>query len=559
MSWDRLIDRLHQITVGRLLLRCRAVQPHSPLLTVTAGDTISRQLASTLDLEQLLHLVLERGLQATQADRGVISLYETEQHTLRLLAQVGYPPSLERYRTEPWPDTWGITGRVARSGCPAIVPDVSQDPDYIAAAPQTRSQLSLPINYEGRVIGIITLESDRPGAFTAEHLQVTTLLAEQAAIGIYNAQLFQQVKEGRDRLEAILNSTSDAVLMLDRTGRATLANRRVGEMFGLAVDNWLRTACLLDVEQLLKSDSLLLSDLDTESLARWIYQLREHPDQPLEISFRFAPDDRYRFVEGTISPVFNAAGQVIGHVAVLRDVTRRQELEQFREDLTSMVIHNLQGPLAALISSLEALSSSGQENPEISADLLRIALSSAQKLYRRIDSVLWIRRLEDKKMPLDFHVLPLPAVIEMALDEYRALALTVGVKLETHYSPPTLSALIDEEMIGRVFGNLLDNALKFTPEGGRIQVQATLVDKEDKPYVLCSVSDTGAGIAQHVRETIFEKFRRGAPSLPGRRRGMGLGLYFCKLAVEAHGGQIWVEGEKGQGTTFYFTLPAAAH
>jgi signal transduction histidine kinase len=187
--------------------------------------------------------------------------------------------------------------------------------------------------------------------------------------------------------------------------------------------------------------------------------------------------------------------------------------------------------------------------------LLRIAMSSAQKLYSRIESVLLIRRMEEKRMPMDRHVLPLPGVIEMVVDEYRPVAATAGVRLSTSYDPEWFSVSIDEDLIGRVFSNLVDNALKFTPGGGWIEVRATLDMDPETPCVLCAVSDSGSGIAPNFQEAIFEKFRRGQAPLQGRRKGMGIGLYFCKLAVEAHGGRIWVESEKGQGTTFYFTLP----
>ena len=128
------------------------------------------------------------------------------------------------------------------------------------------------------------------------------------------------------------------------------------------------------------------------------------------------------------------------------------------------------------------------------------------------------------------------------------MALTVNC-------PPNLpSVQMDEEMISRVFSNLLDNALKFTPTGGRIEVNVAL-QVSPEAIVLCAVSDTGPGIASHLTSLIFEKFRQGDNSPQARRKGMGIGLYYCKLAVEAHGGRIWVEGEEGQGTTFYFTLP----
>ncbi len=524
---------------------------------LTSIEEISRQLTGTLDLEQVLHLVLERGKQATEADRGVISLYDAERRVLHLLAQDGYPVELERYRTEPWPDSRGITGRVARTGTPALVPDVHQTPDYVEGAATSRSQISVPIIYEEQVIGIITLESDRLAAFTGEHLRFVEVLADHAAIGIHNAQLFQQVMEGRDRLQAVLNSTHDAVILFDRQGQAILINPRVREMLGPEVARRLRLTNLLDAEEIVQSDLLQATDLDTTYLGHLIRYVQDRPDEVVDIAFGFQKDRQKHYVEGTASPVFSVTGAVMGRVIVLRDVTRRQELEQFREDLTSMVVHNLQGPLAALITSLEILASGEDDDPAMADELLRIALSSGQKLYGRIESLLDIRKLEGKQMPLSLQALPLPGVIEMVVDEFSPMASALGVHLEADVALDLPLVQMDDEMIGRVLSNLLDNALKYTAEGGRIRVRATLDNSTERPVVRCAVSDTGIGIGEEHTEVIFDKFRQGKPAPRGSRQGMGIGLYFCKLGIKAHGGDIWVESEKEQGSTFYFTLPVA--
>jgi signal transduction histidine kinase len=400
---------------------------------LTTVAEISRQLTSTLDLNQVMDLLLERALQATAADRGVIALHDPERRAVQLLAQKGYPPSFERSRIEPWPDDVSITGRVARTKIAALVADVSRDPDYVAGAPATRSQLSVPIVHEEQVIGVITLESDRLAAFSAEHLRFAELLADHAAIGLRNAQLFKQVIEGRDR---------------------------------------------------------------------------------------------------------------------------QRELEQFREDLTSMVVHNLQAPLAALISSLETLREDFQVDSGLVSELLRIALSSGRKLYDRIESLLWIRRLEDRQLPLNLQALPLQQVAQPVLDEYAPMAAMLGVSVEAVFAEDLPLLTVDEEVIGRVFSNLLDNALKFTPKGGRILAQATLDHSHDR-WVLCTVADTGVGIPEGIREVIFDKFRRAEQPFTRRRSGMGIGLHYCKVAVAAHGGRIWVESHEGQGSTFYFTLPVS--
>lgn len=520
----------------------------------TIGE-ISRQLTSTLDMQEVMDLMLQRALQATQARRGLIALYEPEQDFLQVLAQKGYPRVLDRYQFGLGAARHGITGRVALTGTAALVPDVSEDADYVAVAPTTRAQLSIPMIHEEQVVGVITLESEREAAFTEEHARFVGLLAEHAVIGINNAQLFRQVMEARDRLHAVLNSTHDLVLVLDTSGQIVLTNRRVREMFGTDVEEWLRSVGLPGAIQVLDSQALPFAEVDVRELVEVLRRARDFPEGEVDIAFSFQDEGRRRYIEGTGSPMLSAAGEMIGWVTVMREVTERKELELFREDLTSMVIHNLQGPLAALISSLETLQGDGQLDSQMAEELVKIALMSGQKLYSRIESLLWIRRLEERRMPLNLQAVSLWVVVHPIVDEYLPMATNAGIALETHLAQDLPPVIVDEEIIGRVFSNLLDNALKYVPEGGQVQVQASLERGPDGPVALCAVIDNGPGISQDTRDALFEKFRRGESVPQRRRKGMGLGLHYCKVAVEAHQGSIWVESQKGHGSTFYFTLP----
>jgi PAS domain S-box-containing protein len=520
---------------------------------LTAIEEISRRLTASLDLQQVMNVVLEQSVQAARADRGVIWLYDAERRGLRPVAEEGFS-LIGRYQHQLWPDSLGITGRVARTGLPAVVPDVGQDADYYMGVESTRSQLSVPILHEGRSIGIITLESDRPNAFAVEHLHFAELLADHAAIGIHNAQLFQQAMEGRDRLQAILNSTRDAVIVFDTRGYVLLANRAVEEWFGPGIKRLIDTESILDAVAAPESFLYRLTDLDPDGLSAYLDSTNGGGDEGIEMAFHFRQGSRHLYIEATIAPVLNALGDVFGWVTVMRDMTRQRELERFREDLTSMVIHNLQGPLAAVISSLETLLEMKEATEEVADQLLSIALESGRKLHSRIGTVLWLRRLEDRQIPLARHAAPLSSVVDNVLDEYRAMANVSRVTMYSVLPPDLPCVFMDEEVISRVLSNLLDNALKFTPAHGRIEVRALVETADDTEAVVCSVADTGPGIAEQMRETIFHKFYQGDDWI-GRRRGMGIGLHYCKLAVEAHGGRIWVDCDEGQGSVFSFTLP----
>jgi signal transduction histidine kinase len=156
---------------------------------------------------------------------------------------------------------------------------------------------------------------------------------------------------------------------------------------------------------------------------------------------------------------------------------------------------------------------------------------------------------------LNLQAVPLPILVESVIEEYVPIATMTGVTLESSMANNLPPVRIDREIIVQVFSNLLDNALKYTADQGQVKIQARPIQTGSVPLVVCTVADTGEGIADDIKDTIFDKFRRGAQSKKGHRRGAGIGLHYCNLAVQAHGGRIWVESQVGRGSTFYFTLP----
>lgn len=526
---------------------------------LTAVEEISRELAGTLSLETVIHRLLARALQLTRAHRGIIALYDRDQGSLRLLAQSGFPPEMERYRVESWPLDRGVIGRVARTGRLALLPDVTADPEYVGASENTASQLCIPIVHDRQVIGAITLESNDLAAFTAEHVRFVQLIAEHAAIAINNAQLFGQVTETRDRLQAILNSTRDAVIVMDTGGQVILTNPGVRALLGESAEEWLWLNHLAGPGVAALDDAAPAVSPDVESLLAAMHQVPDRPEEAVAIAANLDDAGRRRYVEGTATPVLSTDGQVLGRVAILRDVTSQNELEHFRDEMTRMLLHNLQGPLAAIISSLEMLRDDYGVVTDEPGELVRIALTSSRRLYIRLESLLKIRQLEEKRVPLDIQPAPLPHLVQPVIQEYLPIAVAGRVTLDADIPSDLPPVLVDEELIGRLFSNLLDNALKYTPAGGHIAIRAALDPYSEAPRLRCAVADTGPGISPDILDLIFEKYQRGARPTHTYRGGSGIGLHYCRLVIQAHGGTIWAESQVGHGSTFYFTLPVAVN
>ncbi len=225
-----------------------------------------------------------------------------------------------------------------------------------------------------------------------------------------------------------------------------------------------------------------------------------------------------------------------------------RRLEKLRDDLTHMVVHDLRNPLAAICGFLDILEF--QEAQKLSAGartLIPVARGSAEDMLNMIGSLLDVSKMGAGEMKLQHEPCDLDALIRAVLDTTQPLHGTRTVTLDAPESAVTVTA--DVGLLRRVIQNLLGNALKYTPAGGDVRIVVTPFDSE----VRVAVTDTGPGIAPEYHQRIFEKF--GQVEDRHNRVGTGLGLTFCKLAVEAHGGRIGVESEVGQGSTFWLALP----
>lgn len=228
-----------------------------------------------------------------------------------------------------------------------------------------------------------------------------------------------------------------------------------------------------------------------------------------------------------------------------------RESERLRENLSGMVVHDLRNPLTALMGGLDILRLTLGD--QMSADqkrLLENSRRSGHTLLGMVGELLDISKMEAGKLTLNIQPVDLRTLISESLDVVRALAEIEELEVHTVLTDDVKSVPCDRQLISRVVANLMSNAIKHTPSGGKI----TVVALQRGNVAAVSVSDTGSGIPAEYQQSIFDKF--GQVEQPGKeRRGTGLGLPFCKMAVEAHGGQIWVESKIGKGSTFHFTLP----
>jgi len=232
-----------------------------------------------------------------------------------------------------------------------------------------------------------------------------------------------------------------------------------------------------------------------------------------------------------------------------------QELEQLRDDLTHMIIHDLRTPLSAMIMGMQTFAQMGTLN-EDQQEMLDLTQRGGSTLMAIINDLLDISKMESGALLLERHEITVSTMIDAAVKQVTLLTKAKNLALTIELEPALPLLVADETKLLRTLVNLLSNALKFTPDGGTVTVSVRANPNE--PSLVFSVSDTGEGIPSEAFVRIFEKFGQVGARQNRQHFGTGLGLTFCKLAVEAHGGHIKVESAPGQGSTFCFTIPLKA-
>jgi signal transduction histidine kinase len=270
----------------------------------------------------------------------------------------------------------------------------------------------------------------------------------------------------------------------------------------------------------------------------------------------FLPMQIWHWVSAGVGAVLALTITGVSVHTILRQQRELEALSRLKDNLTAMLVHDLRTPLTAVIGSLETVRAGvlGEVSPEV-GEMTDMALDGSRSLLRMVNDLLDIARMEAGEPILDLAESDAALVVSEAVDAVAALARERGIALGSNVAPGIPSVRIDREKVRRVLVNLLGNALKFTPAGGRVDLRASWSGAERQ--VVFAVSDTGEGIPKAYHQRIFDKFGQVETRKAGRKMGTGLGLTFCKMVAEAHGGLIGVESEVGRGSTITLVIPDA--
>jgi PAS domain S-box-containing protein len=525
---------------------------------------ISQTVNSTLDPTAILDQLIDEAMRATRATHGSVLVARPDQGIFERLSLRGYPPELvERFRRQKLAIDRGLNGRAYQTRQVIAVDDVRLAPDYFPGVPDTRSEVVVPILRGEAVLGHIDLQSPIVGGFRAVDLDFLRVLADQVAIALENARLYQAAQQQaveleqrvRDRTAALraseetarvlLNAAPDAAYLLDTTGTVLAANELGAQHLAVTLAD-LIGANILENFQLV-SRAQIDRALNT--------------GQPE----RFEDARLGRYFDNTLYPIHNAAGRVDRVALYTNDVTDRRraedemrraldqekELNELKSRFISIASHEFRTPMTTILTSAEMLEHySHRWTDAKKQDYLRRIQTAVLRMVELVNDVLIVGRSDAGKQDFDPAPLNLIDFCQAVVDEAQPdVARPRPIVFDARGDCANVT--MDERLLRQILSNLLSNACKYSPDGQ--PVEFNLICQAD--HAIFEITDHGLGIPSADLPRLYETFHRAGnvSSIPGT----GLGMTIVKRAVDLHGGSIEVTSRVGEnsGTTFTVTLP----
>jgi PAS domain S-box-containing protein len=485
-------------------------------------------LATELDPDTVLEEVVQHAPPLLGADACAIRMLDGEE----LVVAAASGDSLDELIGSRTPMTGRLAGDVFQSRTPAVIMDTTQDARYAEADPVLargfEAYLGVPlVGPEGTVHGVLSLYAKRPRTWRHEEVAALEALAANTSAALSNAELFTSVALDRERSYAILANIADGIVAVDRESRVVLWNAAAERITGVPAAN-------------------ALARTIEDVLHRSLSSTAEQPG-------RLVPIERGNeevWLSVTEAVMRDPAGAVAGRIFAFRDISADRLVEEMKSEFVASVSHELRGPLTSIYGFAETLLREdvlfGEEERRT---FLGYIASESERLTSIVDALLNVARLDTGDLQVDLAPTDVRSVVSEVVggvDEPTAN----GHRFVLDLPDSPLAAQADRDKLRQVLSALVDNAVKFSPYGGRVKVAA----RRTEDVVEVTVEDEGVGIPMSEQERIFRKFYRGGDATSGT----GVGLFIAQGLVSAMGGHISVQSEEGKGSQFTFDLPLAA-
>lgn len=409
---------------------------------------------------------------------------------------------------------------------------ITQDSSAPAVYP---SQVTVSLVAGGKPVGMLSLFSQNPQAFSEDDGVLLDTLANQTADAIQSLRAVEE--EARRRIERMVESMADGVLLTDEADAIVVINPAARRLLRLGEDAGALTGRMLEER---------LGFEPSELIRGWEYSGSQVLEEEVELF--------ERHIQCTVTPVNDARGTVRGVCVVLRDVTEQKVLEERKDEFVSMVSHELRTPLTSISGALDLVLNflAGPIN-EKQQKYLAMAKDSTEKLNTLVDDLLDLAKFAKGRLQMNFELTYLDELVRRAVEKYGPAFQERRVKVNTALPQYGLRVMADPNRVNQVLNNLLTNAAKFTPEGGEVTLELRATSSLPG-FVSLSCWNSGEPIADENLERIFDRFEQARTPSNRTVRGTGLGLAICRHIVEAHGGRIWCE-PSAQGVRFVTVLP----
>ncbi|MFA6391726.1 MAG: ATP-binding protein [Patescibacteria group bacterium] len=423
------------------------------------------------------------------------------------------------------------------------------------------SFFNIPLTVGNKVVGILNVSSTKTGLYKEDEMTILYKITAQASNAVTRLQ--DVLDSEQSKLNAMVVSMADGVLMIDKDNRVYVTNPKVKDLLG--IEN--KETSIFDIIEAFEGK----------------VDFRTKLEECIKLNRQEVIEETYiqhRYIRILFSPVKDKNSETLGAVIILHDITHDKELEKVKEDFTNMMVHDLRSPLNGIRLISEMLQDKKMPKDQFlqSAKMIH---GSTTNILELVNDLLDVAKLEAGKFIVTKSKGDLKRVIEERINFFQSLASEKNIVLNSYWGPDIEQVPFDEKEIIQVLNNLLSNAIKFTEEKGVVKVQTLLLKKDEdieskakqagikwfisnssevlqkreKDVIICAVTDNGSGIRKDQIKKLFNKFEQAEGQKKTQAKGTGLGLVIAKGIIEAHGGLVSVESTEDKGSTFFFILP----
>jgi PAS domain S-box-containing protein len=506
---------------------------------------ITRAMTAQLDVGEVLRLILRASVTMLAGEVGLIALREDGDAALRVRALIGVnPDQIEVFA----PLLSNVhEGRIEGLNAPEFDAKLRRIGHELGMS--LRQGVALPMKLGNEHIGVIYVFRTFSGTATRNDVRVLQSFADQAAIAVHNARLYQQANRERQRLESILEHNADGVMILDADRGILSFNKAMSRISGWQPDTVIGRFYEQVVQWASRPEGVdLLEAMD----AGWPVEGQSHSHLEtlyVEGDIR-RPDGTAIGVGITHAPLVDAEGRLINIIVNVRDISHFREAQQMKSTFISVMSHELKTPVALIKGYAGTLRREDANwDPAVVQQSLQVIEEESDRLNDLIENLLATSKLQAEGMRLNYSDVALNKIMHAVVERFQIQ--TKHHQFVVEFPPDFPVVPGDESRLRQVIDNLVSNAVKYSPDGCTIHLGGAYTED----VVRITVQDQGVGLPQDEWDRVFERFYRVDDALTSKAQGTGLGLYLAKAVVEAHGGEIGVTSVPGQGSTFYFTIP----